>query len=779
MKKIITLAFAIACLFTMSITTFAASDPNQGIINPNNPSTTNVDVMFNGYGGTFSFERNKENNNWLKEQREFYGNELEPGKTFEEQTSTYFRNMSDPVRANATFEGWLEFEKIQNPDKVEYRLVSNSLYTTADLMQKIVPAYDVVYAAKWNHIPAEHYFKTESVCFNANDGAMTVTVNGNTFNNQSEWWLGCYVGDCAAKSGISISDPVYWNANRQFEGWMVGTWAQNSEGFNEFKQFEGTGLLTTAQALEYPVQADMTTMFFAKWAGDDADYYSQVYISGYDIEFAVEISEWENGTQTWSDMFSSSIGDYQKRNGKSFAENAASWLRFKADPVKNGATLEGWAEFKVIQPGDGERYELISNKIYTTQEMLSRPVPDYDVAYVAKWSDIPLELYFKPYVGMALTANGGSFVYDTVDGNNNAITDKAPTWGYGMIQGQAINDIVLPADEVHFKELTRPCYEFTGWTLYECENYDMELVPVGSQYTPAEPVDEYYYFDRIFDENGVEYDRYILLWNVKLISNNMSRADLMKYKCTKNYYAVANWKYVSISDKFLYWDLETDDGTFVTGIKTLTEVPASLSEKFADLDKLKKELLDTVKSQLNDIANATTKFMDLEVLPSAEHGSTVLPEGGVLVRIPFETFSGEINGKNFNKYQFIVGHMIDSDADASKLGTIEIFKDQDITITEEGIWVQMTSFSPVTVSYWEKETSGESPSEPEPAPKEETTTTTTTTTTESKPVEVYYAPTTTVPATAQVAPTGDSAMVGFYIVLMLMALMVPVTIKKV
>ena len=68
-KKIIGLAFAIVCMLSMSMATFATSDQNQGIVNPNSPSATSVDVMFNAYGGMFSFERNEENDNWIKEDR--------------------------------------------------------------------------------------------------------------------------------------------------------------------------------------------------------------------------------------------------------------------------------------------------------------------------------------------------------------------------------------------------------------------------------------------------------------------------------------------------------------------------------------------------------------------------------------------------------------------------------------------------------------------------------------------------------------------------------------
>lgn len=46
--------------------------------------------------------------------------------------------------------------------------------------------------------------------------------------------------------------------------------------------------------------------------------------------------------------------------------------------------------------------------------------------------------------------------------------------------------------------------------------------------------------------------------------------------------------------------------------------------------------------------------------------------------------------------------MITSEYDERKLGSIEIFKDNDIKVTKECIWIRMKSFSSVSVSYWEK-----------------------------------------------------------------------------
>ena len=166
-KKLLAIIFALCCLFTMNITVFASSINNSGSL------TTQVrHVEINAYGGTFSYERCVSDNNWVSESSEVWGSDLEQGVSFKDRTSGFLRAVSNPTRANAEFEGWLEFEAVKSTEHpgYDYALISDTIDTTEEMMNKAVPAYDVVYFAKWKHIPIATYFKTQSVQFLANGG---------------------------------------------------------------------------------------------------------------------------------------------------------------------------------------------------------------------------------------------------------------------------------------------------------------------------------------------------------------------------------------------------------------------------------------------------------------------------------------------------------------------------------------------------------------------------------------------------------------------------------
>ena len=774
-KKLLAIIFALCCLFTMNITVFASSINNSGSL------TTQVrHVEINAYGGTFSYERCVSDNNWVSESSEVWGSDLEQGVSFKDRTSGFLRAVSNPTRANAEFEGWLEFEAVKSTEHpgYDYALISDTIYTTEEMMNKAIPEYDVVYFAKWKHIPIASYFKTQSVQFLANGGTMDVISYGQASSGQEEWWLGCYEGNSVTMSGVTISDPVYWTTDRAFEGWHVGKMVekQNDDGGTriEFEQLPGTGLLTTAEALAYQIPGH-TTVFQAQWKGNDSDYYSQVYINGYEREITVEYLNWENNQPVWKEEKWSVIGDYLKENGQSFGSQTADWLRFKAEPTKEGAVLEGWAEFYVIEKTDPsgsvhEEYELVSNKIYTTKEMLEKAIPEYDVAYVAKWSDIPLELYYKSFAEVALTGNGGDFTYDAIDEDGNAMIGIAPTWGYGMIEGQSINDIDLQSNEVHFKALEKPYSKHTGWTFYECEYYEMIEVPVGTSYTVNDSNAVTYYFDTIINEADVKMDRYIVLWYPTLIDQDMTTEELFAYKCTKSYYGVANWK----EEEWTFQDTALEENEYTLGAMELVAVPETVKHKFASSEDIKVALADEFKKHFGNPENVTTQELDiemfvmkngkLEMLSDEEFHKEQELQGGVEVCIKFDSFSDQITILNAGKYEFAISHMITSEYDGREPGLIEVFKGNSIRIDEQGLWVRLNSLSPVAVTYWEKETSGGVDGIPAPSVKDETSSDKTTTTAESKPVEVHYA---AAPITAKVAPTGDASMPMVFVCVMI------------
>lgn len=85
------------------------------------------------------------------------------------------------------------------------------------------------------------------------------------------------------------------------------------------------------------------------------------------------------------------------------------------------AKFEGWLKFKVNEWDEKEDCELIDATLYTTADMLNSKVPEYDVMYVAKWSDIPLSYYF--YQGemyrVYFEAMNGTLHYEKYSGDSD------------------------------------------------------------------------------------------------------------------------------------------------------------------------------------------------------------------------------------------------------------------------------------------------------------------------------------------------------------------------
>ena len=81
MKKIIGLVFAIVCMFSVSMTAFAASNMNSDGLNPEDVSTNVHHVEIHAYGGTFSHKVIFENSSPEVVTTEVWGDDL-PAGTF-------------------------------------------------------------------------------------------------------------------------------------------------------------------------------------------------------------------------------------------------------------------------------------------------------------------------------------------------------------------------------------------------------------------------------------------------------------------------------------------------------------------------------------------------------------------------------------------------------------------------------------------------------------------------------------------------------------------------
>lgn len=212
-------------------------------------------------------------------------------------------------------------------------------------------------------------------------------------------------------------------------------------------------------------------------------------------------------------------------------------------PVSDEDEFEGWMEYKVDTSTDefgfgSYEYELVSDELYTTEQLLARTVSDYAVEYVAKWASIPVEDYFNTtadawdYVttsgSFSFSANGGTMSFHEYDGTEY----DNPTYTYWLEAGQALNEVMGTEFAAALIDVKQDGAEFTGWTLYEAD----------SAWWNDEIVEEDDISSFLYDEN-YEDTRYLLLSNAVMIRENSPTEELcgMSVEEGKSYFAQANW----------------------------------------------------------------------------------------------------------------------------------------------------------------------------------------------------------------------------------------------
>ena len=204
-------------------------------------------------------------------------------------------------------------------------------------------------------------------------------------------------------------------------------------------------------------------------------------------------------------------------------------------PVLEGDSFEGWMECRY----DDElgHYVIVSETLYTTEELMAMPVPGESVEYVAKWAGIPVEEYFvsDPFEGASssgvfnLSANGGSMGFRTSDGSEYT----SGIYGYTLEEGASLNDVMGTEFNDTLVDISKEGAAFTGWTVYMAEDL----------FLSHEIVEEEDMLCLVFDENGYEGVVYALLRNAALVDENMSTEDLCGITCNgENYLAMANWE---------------------------------------------------------------------------------------------------------------------------------------------------------------------------------------------------------------------------------------------
>lgn len=211
--------------------------------------------------------------------------------------------------------------------------------------------------------------------------------------------------------------------------------------------------------------------------------------------------------------------------------------------INDSDVFEGWMEFQmnITTDADGfDQYEYINlsgNVLYTTEELLELEIPEYDVAYVAKWESIAAEDYFveeepEEIVDTCffnLSANGGEMTFSDEDNGSYSLDN----YNYLMVPGDSLQDAMSGSamSGAVLEEIQKEGAEFAGWTVYEADfiNWVEEEAEDGAIYFPYESE----YADAHF----------IQLENGSLYAEKISTDELKALVCEgKNFFAYAEWE---------------------------------------------------------------------------------------------------------------------------------------------------------------------------------------------------------------------------------------------
>lgn len=207
-------------------------------------------------------------------------------------------------------------------------------------------------------------------------------------------------------------------------------------------------------------------------------------------------------------------------------------------PVLEGDSFEGWMECRY----DDElgNYVIVSETIYSTEELMALPVPETSATYVVKWAGIPVEEYFVMDASdavedastsgiFALCGNGGSLQFLSSYGDEYSSVG----YGYGLEESQALNDVMGTEYGDSLIGLSKDGAAFTGWTVYMAEDL----------FWSYESVEDEDMLCLVYDENGYEGVQYVLLRNAVVVDENMSTEQLCGMaREGENYLAMANWE---------------------------------------------------------------------------------------------------------------------------------------------------------------------------------------------------------------------------------------------
>ena len=392
----------------------------------------------------------------------------EDGTTIGEQL--WFTIPNPPTHEKYTFEGWLQY----NEDTGE--LISETPLTFAQIQAKIVPHYNVRFIAKWSGIPMDAYQDLynqggdsgegnetgiQIIAFEIEQDASFTVYKDNAVleSKRHDFFVDLQQGETLAGEGYSISDITFWNPSRAFLGWD----AYIFEG-EQGRQKINDNILSTTQMLNYPALDGQRIYFYGQWAGEDADYYTDVVFDGFGGTYKVHCGQFtftlsaQNGKWEWCYCRPGGTIAYEcgrQRGGD---------VRI-TDLAKAGNEFFGWIEYTVANG----QYQMVSTIPLTTEEVLTKTVTGDDKVFVAFWNNASWDEYLN-YDGSNNSGEGGG---DFGEGGEEAPINVSVSGGecgrfYVEKNGQQYNGLSGTA-WLHVptgSTLSNEGYRFVDWELY-------------------------------------------------------------------------------------------------------------------------------------------------------------------------------------------------------------------------------------------------------------------------------------------------------------------------
>lgn len=213
------------------------------------------------------------------------------------------------------------------------------------------------------------------------------------------------------------------------------------------------------------------------------------------------------------------------------------------EAVHENDVFEGWLIYKTeyTSQEDGTDvvvHTLLSNSLYTTEEVLDYKLADFNITIVAKWATLDSNLYFVEDDMMIDSDTSGAFVFNATDGviQLSSADDKglseSKTYVYWMEDGKCIADLLTNDSWQYFTDVVKEGASFSGWQLYEATNVRWSDKKSTSSIELS--------FD--YDMDNTEF-RYVVFENCKKVEGLKTTEDVVNMlNHSKVYYAEAVWK---------------------------------------------------------------------------------------------------------------------------------------------------------------------------------------------------------------------------------------------